>query len=112
MDLGTYAKFCSEPHLWLDCCTFGETPQILHNLVNCLYRVEWDFLRKPFHLARFWYISKRRYKGSVLVVVSKGEAYMGSAETVWNHFLFTDLILLSLIFALLIHLEFQSQYTD
>lgn len=34
MDLGTYAKFCSEPHLWLDCCTFGGTPQILHNLVN------------------------------------------------------------------------------
>lgn len=63
---------------------------------------EWDFLRKPFHLADLWYISKRSHnqgpedgKGSDVVVVSKREVYMGSAETVWSHFLFTNLMLLS-----------------
>lgn len=39
--LGTRAKFCSELHLWLDCCTFGGTPQMLCNLVNNGF-TEWD----------------------------------------------------------------------
>lgn len=62
--------------------------------------MEWDFLRKPFHLAKLWYISKRSHNQSpedikdVFIVVSNAEVYMGSAEKVWSHFLFTDLILL------------------